>query len=100
MNSFLVSTSSNNIETIHSIYIIKQSVHTNDFPNEMSRKYDLTKRELEIINLIDKGFSNKDISNKLFISSHTVKTHIMNIFKKKSQSNNSEPHLSISLKIR
>lgn len=82
MNSFLISTSSNNIETIHSIYIVKQVVHTSDFPNEISRKFDLTKRELEIINLIDKGYSNKDISNKLFISSHTVKTHIMNIFKK------------------
>ena len=57
-------------------------MHTSDFPNEISRKFDLTKRELEIINLIDKGYSNKDISNKLFISSHTVKTHIMNIFKK------------------
>jgi len=82
MNSFLISTSSSNIETIHSIYIVKQIVHTSDFPNEISRKFDLTKRELEIINLIDKGYSNKDISNKLFISSHTVKTHIMNIFKK------------------
>lgn len=82
MNSFLISTSSNNIETIHSIYIVRQIVHTSDFPNEISRKFDLTKRELEIINLIDKGYSNKDISEKLFISSHTVKTHIMNIFKK------------------
>ena len=82
MNSFLISMNSNNIETVHSIYIVKQVVHTSDFPNEISRKFDLTKRELEIINLIDKGYSNKDISNQLFISSHTVKTHIMNIFKK------------------
>jgi len=43
----------------------------------------LTQKENEILTLIEKGYSNKDISNELYISVSTVKTHITNIFKKK-----------------
>ena len=42
----------------------------------------LTKREMEILDLIAAGFSNKNIADELFISPHTVKTHLHNIFKK------------------
>jgi DNA-binding NarL/FixJ family response regulator len=40
----------------------------------------LTARELEILRLIARGFSNKEIANILKISLDTVKTHIKNIF--------------------
>ncbi len=43
---------------------------------------DLSPREIEITTLICDGFSNEDISARLFISEHTVKNHIKNIFKK------------------
>ena len=42
----------------------------------------LTQREREILDLIAAGFSNKNIADELFISPHTVKTHLHNIFKK------------------
>ncbi|MCG8564515.1 MAG: LuxR C-terminal-related transcriptional regulator [Desulfobacterales bacterium] len=42
----------------------------------------LTQREKEILDLIAAGFSNKNIADELFISPHTVKTHLHNIFKK------------------
>ena len=42
----------------------------------------LTKRELDVLQLISKGCSNKKISDELTISERTVKNHISNIFKK------------------
>lgn len=42
----------------------------------------LSKREAEILLLIHDGLSNQQIAGKLFISEHTVKKHISNIFLK------------------
>ena len=42
----------------------------------------MTKREREVIGLIGDGFSNKDIAQKLNISTFTVKSHIHNIMEK------------------
>lgn len=43
---------------------------------------ELSKRELQILNLMAKGYSNKEIAAELFISLSTVKTHIQNLFAK------------------
>lgn len=45
-------------------------------------KFGLTKRELEIADLIIKGKTNKEIAEALFISETTVKKHVSNIFEK------------------
>lgn len=42
----------------------------------------LTKRELEIVNMIKDGLSSKEIAEKLFISKRTVEVHRYNIFRK------------------
>jgi DNA-binding NarL/FixJ family response regulator len=42
----------------------------------------LTMRELDVINLIAEGLSNKEIAKKLFIETQTVKNHIHNILDK------------------
>ena len=42
----------------------------------------LTAREIEILNYVTAGTKNEEIAEKLFISPHTVRTHIYNIFKK------------------
>lgn len=44
--------------------------------------YQLSKRELEIVECICKGSSNKQISEELFISLQTVKDHVYRIYKK------------------
>ena len=45
-------------------------------------KHNLTPREIEILTMVTEGAKNEEIAAKLFISSHTVKTHIYNIFQK------------------
>ncbi|AKG54030.1 DNA-binding response regulator [Dehalogenimonas sp. WBC-2] len=42
----------------------------------------LTEREMEVLKLAAKGVSNRDIADRLFVSSRTVQTHLSNIFKK------------------
>lgn len=42
----------------------------------------LTGRELEILQLIADGYSNKEIGAQLFVSEATVKTHVYNIYQK------------------
>lgn len=47
----------------------------------------LTNREKEIIQLLEKNLSNKEIAEKLFISVRTVETHRKNILKKTDTTN-------------
>jgi DNA-binding NarL/FixJ family response regulator len=42
----------------------------------------LTQREVEILGMIARGLTNPEIAAKLFLSNHTIKTHINRIFAK------------------
>ena len=42
----------------------------------------LTKRELEILECLAQGYSDKEIASSLYISEHTSRTHIRNIYHK------------------
>lgn len=44
----------------------------------------VTRRELEILELIARGMSNREIAEKLFVSENTVKTHSSRLFDKLS----------------
>ena len=44
----------------------------------------ITARELEILELIARGMSNREIAEKLFVSENTVKTHSSRLFDKLS----------------
>jgi two-component system, NarL family, response regulator LiaR len=52
-------------------------------PNEKKREdLGITPRELEILELIAQGMSNREIAKKLYVSENTVKTHSGRVFDK------------------
>jgi ATP/maltotriose-dependent transcriptional regulator MalT len=51
---------------------------------EKLRELGITRRELEILELIAAGLSNREIAEKLFVSENTVKTHSSRLFDKLS----------------
>ena len=57
------------------------------FIDDFMKKYQLTKREVEIIKMIAREFTSKEIGDSLFISEFTVSTHRRNIMKKLNSKN-------------
>jgi len=52
-------------------------------PDEKQREnLGITRRELEILDLVAQGLSNREIAEKLFVSENTVKTHCSRAFDK------------------
>jgi len=52
-------------------------------PNEQKREdLGITKRELDVLELIAQGMSNREIAEKLYVSENTVKTHSSRVFDK------------------
>lgn len=50
----------------------------------------LTKRELSVLKAMAGGLSNRDIGQRLWVSEHTVKFHLTNIFRKLEVANRTE----------
>ena len=46
------------------------------------RKFDISEKEYEVIQLVAEGFSNKEISQKLFLSEGTVRNYLSTILEK------------------
>ena len=44
----------------------------------------LSKREAEVVEMVTKGLSNKEVANQLFVTEKTIKFHLTNIYKKMS----------------
>jgi len=52
------------------------------YMDDFMKKYHLSKREVEIVSMIAKGCTSKEIGDNLFISEFTVTTHRRNILRK------------------
>lgn len=50
--------------------------------HDVARQYDLTRREVEVLDLLAQGHANSEIADLLFVSRKTVKNHLHNAYTK------------------
>ena len=55
--------------------------------NNNKEYVNLTNRELEVLELVSYGYSNKKIADKLYVSTYTIKAHVSSLFSKISAKN-------------
>lgn len=53
-------------------------------------RFDLTQRELDVIQILQTGWSAKEMASHLFLSEATVKTHLTSIYRKLSVKNRTQ----------
>ena len=68
---------------------------TQALPTDLSTQYGLTSREQEVVHLVSKGLSDKDVANLLDISFTTLRTHMNNSMRKIGCNNRTEMALLI-----
>ncbi|HCG5111863.1 TPA: helix-turn-helix transcriptional regulator [Vibrio parahaemolyticus] len=66
------------------IQLIGYLLSLNNTVDELETKLEmeLTRRELQVLSALCQGGSNLDIADSLFVSEHTVKSHLYSIFRK------------------
>lgn len=62
--------------------LIQKSDQSAITENALPASLDISKREIEVLQLLVDGYNYKDIGDKLFISHNTVKKHVANIYAK------------------
>ena len=63
-------------------WTLAQGASTGSTRPAVDPDWQLSERETEVLELLQRGLSNKDIGGQLFISPNTVKTHLRSIFDK------------------
>jgi len=63
-------------------HLARRPPHEPARPASASALRELSDRELEVLQAVSEGHSNKEIADKLFISEKTVKAHLRSIFRK------------------
>ncbi len=60
------------------VKVISQEIFQQDI--KKLQQLGISKREVEILQKVSEGLSNKEIGDVLFVSENTVKTHLSNLF--------------------
>ena len=63
-------------------YKVNEVMHSFASTTSKDSDTELTRREIEVLQLLTKGYSNKEIADQLFVSTHTVISHRKNISEK------------------
>ena len=91
LRSFCIGLHGNNKNPTHIMVLVEKIVEKREPDFDKARiKYDLSKKELEVLKLVSQGFSNQAIGDELFICLYTVKDHIKHLKRKMNASSRSE----------
>jgi DNA-binding CsgD family transcriptional regulator len=63
-------------------YKVNETLNSLAAPQAKEPETELSRREVEVLKLVAKGYSNKEIADQLFVSTHTVISHRKNISEK------------------
>lgn len=75
----------------HVMVLMEKMIRNRQVDVEKVReKFQLSKRETEVVRLICQGLANKEIAGAIFISEFTVKDHIKNIMRKMGSGSRNE----------
>ena len=81
----------------HLIEVLRQGLGTNvdpfDVPDDIdeARQADqFTEREKDLIRLVKRGLSNRQMASRMQVSENTIKWHLKNVFRKVSVTNRAE----------
>lgn len=77
------------------ILTLLEPYFTQALPLDLSTQYGLTPREQEVVHLVSKGLSDKEVANLLGISFTTLRTHLNNSMRKIGCNNRTEMVLLI-----
>jgi DNA-binding NarL/FixJ family response regulator len=89
IDNYKVSVSSNNSECIQLLNHLKNEIVSFKGENTCT-SVNLTKREVEVLSIVSKGFTNKEVASALDLSSKTIEFHLKNIYLKLQVSGRSE----------
>lgn len=64
------------------ITIRNRNKQSNNVDARVNCQFQLTQREYEVLDLIARGYSNKEIGEKLFLSVPTIKSHTSSLYAK------------------
>jgi DNA-binding NarL/FixJ family response regulator len=88
------------VNAIHTVYEGKALLHPDataqllkefvSLADNKAKDYGLSGREMEVLQLLSQGNTNKEIAKALWISEQTVKTHVAHIFDKLGTSDRTE----------
>jgi DNA-binding CsgD family transcriptional regulator len=78
------------LKTFIKLSKINLNNYSTDINSQIIKKYNISEREIEVIKQLVSGKTNKEISDTLFISLSTVRTHIYNVFLKTNVKNRVE----------
>jgi DNA-binding CsgD family transcriptional regulator len=91
LRAFLIGGTANRQPATHVMVLIEKVTEKHDINLKKAKSgFGLSARELEIVTLVSRGLSNKEIGSGLFLSEHTVKDHLKNVMRKMAVSSRGE----------